>query len=74
MIEDLHSRVKIIESDLAEDDTYENTGIARNRIRKAWNTPEARKSANHTSTIRITLIASILFAFFYVYFFTDFIS
>jgi len=73
-LEDLHSRVAMIKSELIEESQTGDNDLARTRIRKAWNTPEARKSANHTSTLRIALIATLLFAFFYVYFFTDFIS
>ena len=74
VMEDLHSRVKIIQSELNEEEKTGDTNLARTRIRKAWKTPEARKSANNTSTLRIALIATILFGLFYVYFFTDFIS
>lgn len=73
-MEDLHSRVEMIKSELNEEDKSGDTNLARTRIRKAWNTPEARKSANNTSTLRIALITAILFTFFYVYFFTDYIS
>jgi len=73
-MEDLHSRVDMIKSELDEENQTGDSNLARTRIRKAWNTPEARKSANNTSTIRIVLIASVLFALFYVYFFTDIIS
>lgn len=67
--EDLHSRVAMIKSDLEG-----SASMSRDRIRQAWKTPESRKSANRTSTFRIALIALILFAFFYVYFFTQIFS
>jgi hypothetical protein len=73
-MDDLHSRVEMIESEIRDDENHDQSGIARNRIRKAWNTPEARKSANNTSTIRIGLIFIILAGFFYAYFFTDLLS
>ena len=74
VMEDLNSRVEIIKSELGKEKQTGSTDLARTRIRNAWKTPEARKSANSVSTLRIALIASLLFAFFYVYFFTDFIS
>ena len=72
VMEDLHSRVDMIESEIKEDE--HSTSVSRSRIRKAWNTPEARKSANNTSAIRIGLIFIVLAGFFYAYFFTDLIS
>ena len=74
VMEDLHSRVNVLKSDLDADSNSENSEVSRNRIRKAWKTPEARKSANQTSTIRIGIIAILLFGFFYAYFFTDLLS
>ena len=74
VMEDLHSRVEMIEAEIKEDEGDVTSAISRSRIRKAWNTPEARKSANNTSAIRIGLIFTVLAAFFYAYFFTDLIS
>lgn len=74
VMEDLHSRVNVLKSELDSDAENQSTDVSRQRIRKAWKTPEARKSANQTSTIRIGLIAILLFGFFYAYFFTDLIS
>tara|TARA_R110002050_G_scaffold80768_1_gene172705 strand:- start:8631 stop:8924 length:294 start_codon:yes stop_codon:yes gene_type:complete len=74
VLEDLHGRVDMIKSELREDEKGDSSGVSRSRIRKAWNTPEARKSANHTSTIRIGLIFIVLMSFFYAYFFTDLFS
>jgi hypothetical protein len=65
-MEDLKSRVKIIQSDIAADENETNLEFSRSRIRKSWNTPEARKSANQSSSIRIFIIAFILFGFFYL--------
>lgn len=73
-MEDLHSRVKVIESELKADSTGGDSSISRERIRKAWKTPEARKSANQSSNIRIGIIAILLLGFFYAYFFTDLLS
>ena len=73
VLEDLHSRIKIKEAELVEDDT-DTSEMARNRIRKAWKTPETRNAANKSSTVKTALIAAVLFALFYIYFFTDFIS
>lgn len=74
VMEDLHSRVEMIEAEIKEDESDVSSDVSRSRIRKAWNTPEARKSANNTSAIRIGLIFILLASFFYVYFFTDLIS
>ena len=74
VMEDLHSRVKIIESEINAEKDGDSTEMSRSRIRAAWKTPEARKSANQTSTIRIALIAILLFGFFYAYFFTNLLS
>jgi len=74
VMEDLHSRVEMIESELKQDESDDRSEMSRGRIRKAWNTPEARKSANNTSAIRIGLIFILLAGFFYAYFFTDLIS
>jgi hypothetical protein len=74
VMEDLHSRVKIIEAEILEDESVDSTDISRKRMRKAWNTPDARKSANQSSNIRIGLIFILLFGFFYAYFFTDLLS
>lgn len=74
VMEDLHSRVDMIKSEIREDENVDKTGGSRSRIRKAWNTPEARKSANHTSSIRIGIIFILLASFFYTYFFTDLLS
>lgn len=74
VLEDLHSRVEMIKSELEEQDHTENTNLTRTRIRNAWRTPETRKSVNNASTMRIALIAAILFGLFYVYFFTEIIS
>ncbi len=74
VMEDLHSRVEMIKSELNKEAPQENSGNTRARIRSAWKTPETRKASNKTSTIRIALIATFLIAFFYLYLFTDFIS
>ncbi|MFT4754342.1 MAG: hypothetical protein ACI9GM_001659 [Salibacteraceae bacterium] len=74
VMEDLRSRVNVLKSELKAEDSVDSSELSRSRIRKAWNTPEARKSANQTSTIRIGLIAIVLFGFFYAYFFTDLLS
>ena len=74
VMEDLHSRVEMIQAEIKEDENEHSSTVSRGRIRKAWNTPDARKSANSTSTIRIGLIFILLAGFFYAYFFTDLIS
>ncbi|MGB0805535.1 MAG: hypothetical protein ACPGRC_02525 [Salibacteraceae bacterium] len=74
VMEDLHSRVNVLKSELDADSNSDGSQISRDRIRKAWKTPEARKTANQTSTFRIAFIAILLFGFFYAYFFTDLIS
>ncbi len=74
VMEDLHSRVKIIEAEIRDDESVDSSELSRSRMRKAWNTPEARKSANQSSNIRIGLIFILLFGFFYAYFLTDLFS
>lgn len=74
VMEDLRSRVNVIKSELDREADPGNSDLTRSRMRAAWNTPDARKSANKTSTIRIGIIAILLFGFFYAYFFTNFFS
>lgn len=74
VMEDLQSRVKIIKAEIRDDENEEATEMSRARIRKAWHTPEARKSANTTSSIRIAIIFILLSGFFYAYFFTNLLS
>ncbi len=74
VMEDLNSRVNVIKSNLDRETQTGNSDLTRSRLRAAWNTPETRKSANKTSTIRIGIIAILLFGFFYAYFFTNFFS
>lgn len=74
VMEDLHSRVKIIEAEIRDDESSDASETARARIRKAWHTPEARKSADMASSIRIAIIFIILSGFFYAYFFTNLFS
>lgn len=73
-MEDLRNRVETIKSEIKAEESGNATEMSRSRIRKAWKTPEARKSANQTSTIRIGLIAILLLGLFYAYFFTDLFS
>jgi hypothetical protein len=74
VIEDLQSRVKLIKAEIRDDESEDSTQMSRARIRKAWHTPEARKSANMTSSIRIAIIFILLSGFFYAYFFTNLFS
>lgn len=77
VMEDLHSRVNVIKSELDRESNAEgsdNSDLTRSRMRTAWKTPQARRSANKTSTLRIGFIAIVLFGLFYAYFFTSFFS
>lgn len=74
VMDDLHSRVQIIEADIREDNKVDGSQMTRSRMRKAWNTPGTRKTANKKSNLRIAIIAILLFGFFYAYLFTDLLS